>query len=139
MWSHPITVWISLALKLECYRINILSDIFTSYFDFPCSVCTNTLKSIKLHLLQANCASTGAPGALSLTLMGSRPIPSQPYCLLTRAPCDCSVNSSIKHSILKESNSPSTEQTHTMKWPFLASENPCLTLSKIIAWLSKKY
>lgn len=38
MWSHHITVWISLVLKLECYRINILSDIFTSCFDFSCSV-----------------------------------------------------------------------------------------------------
>lgn len=91
-----------------------------------------------LHLRGAPGGSRGAPAVLLLTLMGARPILSQAFCFLNRALCECSVNGSIKYSLWKESKSPSTEQTHIMKWAFLACENPCLTLSKIIAWLSKK-
>jgi len=51
---------------------------------------------------------------------------------------ECSVNNSIIYSLQKESKSPSAEQTSVMKQAFLESENPCLTLSKVIAWPSKK-
>lgn len=73
MWSHHITTWISLVLKLECYSINILSDIFTSNFDFSCSVCADTFVPIKPYLLRANCIIKEAAVVLSLTLMGARP------------------------------------------------------------------
>lgn len=68
----------------------------------------------------SNCTSwgklcqQGAPGALSLTLLGARAVPRQPQCPLSRALCGCSVNSSTKHSLWKESKSPSAEQT--LKW-----------------------
>lgn len=121
-----------------------LSDSFTSCFDFSCVVlCSHQLFGAdKTAPAQGKPHIREAAVVLSLTLMGARPTLGQLRSLFSTvrtALCERSVNNSIKYSLWKGSKSPSTEQTSVMKWAFLGSENPCLTLSNVIAWLSKKY